>query len=100
MRKNLAKTKSNFSIQSFEGGYDKNYSYLLTCLETFSSIIIDASLEFSQCMREQGVDFPDPTPGEFGFFAFRDADVDWTSDEVQSAFEVCQPENPLDNLDD
>ena len=45
MRKNLAKTNSNFSIQSFEGGYDKNYSYLLTCLETISSIIIDASLE-------------------------------------------------------
>jgi hydroxyacylglutathione hydrolase len=45
MRKNLAKTKSNFSIQSFEGGYDKNYSYLLTCLETISSIIVDASLE-------------------------------------------------------
>ena len=45
MRKNLAKTKSNFSIQSFEGGYDKNFSYLLTCLDTFSCIIIDASLE-------------------------------------------------------
>ena len=45
MRKNLAKTKTNFSIQSFEGGYDKNYSYLLTCLETISSIIVDASLE-------------------------------------------------------
>jgi len=45
MRKNLAKTKSNFSIQSFEGGYDKNCSYLLTCLETNSSIIVDASLE-------------------------------------------------------
>ena len=48
MRKNLAKTKSNFSIQSFEGGYDKNYSYLLTCLETISSIIVDASLELSR----------------------------------------------------
>ena len=48
MRKNLAKTKSNFSIQSFEGGYDKNYSYLLTCLETVSSIIVDASLELSR----------------------------------------------------
>ena len=47
MRKNLVKTKSNFSIQSFEGGYDKNYSYLLTCLETISSIIVDASLESS-----------------------------------------------------
>ena len=62
--------------------------------------LIDASLEFSQCMREEGIDFPDPTPGEFGFFAFRDADVDWSSDEVQKAFEVCQPENPLENLDD
>ena len=48
MRKNLAKTKSNFSIQSFEGGYDKNYSYLLTCLETINSIIVDASLESSR----------------------------------------------------
>ena len=48
MRKNLAKTKSNFSIQSFEGGYDKNYSYLLSCLETVSSIIVDASLELSR----------------------------------------------------
>ena len=48
MRKNLAKAKSNFSIQSFEGGYDKNYSYLLSCLETISSIIVDASLELSR----------------------------------------------------
>ena len=62
--------------------------------------LIDASLEFSQCMREEGIDFPDPTPGEFGFFAFRDADVDWSSEQVQEAFEVCQPENPLENLDD
>ena len=45
MRKNLVITRSNFSIQSFEGGYDKNYSYLLTCLDTISSVIIDASLE-------------------------------------------------------
>ena len=43
MRKNLGKTKPNFSIQSFEGGYDKNYSYLLTCLEAISSIVVDAS---------------------------------------------------------
>ena len=57
-------------------------------------------LEFARCMREEGIDFPDPTPGEFGFFAFRDADVDWSSYEVQEAFEVCQPENPLENLDD
>ncbi len=62
--------------------------------------LVDASLEFSQCMREQGIDFPDPKPGEFGFFAFRDADIDFTSEAVQEAFEICQPENPLENLDD
>ena len=62
--------------------------------------LVDASLEFSQCMREQGIDFPDPKPGEFGFFAFRDADIDFTSEAVQKAFEICQPENPLENLDD
>ena len=62
--------------------------------------LVDASLEFSQCMRDQGIDFPDPKPGEFGFFAFRDADIDFSSEEVQDAFEICQPENPLDSLDD
>lgn len=56
-------------------------------------------LEFSQCMREEGIDFPDPKPGEFGFFAFRDANIDFNSQEVQDAFEVCQPENPLENID-
>ena len=53
MRKNINKLNSTFSIQSFEGGYDKNFSYILTCLKTTESIIIDASLhpsilEFSQ----------------------------------------------------
>ena len=62
--------------------------------------LVDASLEFSQCMRDQGIDFPDPKPGEFGFFAFRDADIDFTSESVQNAFEICQPENPLEDLDD
>ena len=62
--------------------------------------LVDASLEFSQCMRDQGIDFPDPKPGEFGFFAFRDADIDFSSEAVQDAFEICQPENPLENLED
>ena len=57
-------------------------------------------LDFAQCMRDEGIDFPDPKPGEFGFFAFRDADIDFESEKVQEAFEICQPENPLENLDD
>ena len=44
MRKNLNKMSPAFSVQSFEGGYDKNFSYILTCLKTMNSIIIDASL--------------------------------------------------------
>ena len=45
MRKNLSKINSDFSIQSFEGGYDKNFSYLLSCLQTMNSVIIDASIK-------------------------------------------------------
>lgn len=45
MRKNLDKINSDFSVQSFEGGYDKNFSYILTCLKTMNSAIIDASLK-------------------------------------------------------
>ena len=62
--------------------------------------LVDASLEFSQCMRDQGIVFPDAIPGEFGFFAFRVADIDFSSEAVQNAFEICQPENPLEDLDD
>ena len=62
--------------------------------------LVDASLEFSQCMRDEGIDFPDPKPGEFGFFAFRDAGIYFQSEDVQQAFEICQPENPLENLDE
>ena len=51
-------------------------------------------------MREQGLDFPDPKPGEFGFFAFRDAEVDLNDPAFQDAFEVCQPENPLEGVSD
>ena len=52
-------------------------------------------LSFARCMREEGLDFPDPKPGEFGFFAFRDAEVDFNDPAFQDAFEICQPENPL-----
>mgnify|MGYP001187972522 FL=1 len=62
--------------------------------------LYDASLEFAQCMRKQGLDFPDPKPGEFGFFAFRDAEVDFNDPAFQDAFEICQPENPLEGVGD
>ena len=51
-------------------------------------------------MRGEGIDSLDSKPAAFGFFAFRDADIDFNSEAVQQAFEICQPENPLDNLDD
>ena len=55
-------------------------------------------LNFALCMREQGLDFPDPKPGEFGFFAFRDAEIDFNDPKFQEAFEICQPENPLEGI--
>ena len=57
-------------------------------------------LTFARCMREEGLDFPDPKPGEFGFFAFRDAEVDFNDPAFQEAFEICQPENPLEGVGD
>ena len=36
---------SDFSIQSINGGYDNNFSYILTCLRTRLEIIIDAAIE-------------------------------------------------------
>jgi hypothetical protein len=91
----------------FEAAFDNCENILREALpEQFDldpeveAALVDASLEFSQCMRDEGIDFPDPKPGEFGFFAFRDADIDFESEDVQKAFEICQPENPLENLDD
>ena len=93
--------------EEFEGAFENCEDILRNALpEQFDldpeveAALVDASLEFSQCMRDQGIDFPDPKPGEFGFFAFRDADIDFSSEAVQEAFEICQPENPLENLDD
>ena len=93
--------------EEFESAFEKCEDILRNALpEQFDldpeveAALVDASLEFSQCMRDQGIDFPDPKPGEFGFFAFRDANIDFSSEAVQDAFEICQPENPLEDLND
>ena len=44
--KNLIKT--DFSIQSFKGGFDNNFSYLVTCMRSGIEIIIDASLKLDR----------------------------------------------------
>ena len=43
MKNKLNSNNYDFSIQTFKGGFDKNFSYILTCLSTGSEIIIDAS---------------------------------------------------------
>ena len=35
----------NFSIETFKGGFDNNFSYIITCLKTGYEIIIDAAIE-------------------------------------------------------
>ena len=91
----------------FEAAFDNCENILREALpEQFDldpeveAALVDASLEFSQCMRDEGIDFPDPKPVEFGFFAFRDAGIYFQSVDVQEAFEICQPENPLEHLDE
>ena len=36
---------SNFSIRSILGGFDKNFTYLITCNHTRNQIIIDPSVD-------------------------------------------------------
>ena len=40
--------ESDFSIRTFKGGYDKNLTYLVSCLRTRNQFIIDASLPLDQ----------------------------------------------------
>lgn len=53
----------------------------------------EALLAFAQCMREEGVDWPDPTVGDNGNLGFggalRDGDIDFRSPEVTEAREQC-----------
>jgi len=39
--------ETDFSIRSFKGGYDKNFTYLVTCFRTGTQIFIDASVNLS-----------------------------------------------------
>jgi len=39
---------TDFSIQTFKGGFDNNFSYLVTCMRTGIEIIIDASLKIDR----------------------------------------------------
>ena len=38
---------TNFSIRSIIGGYDKNFTYIVTCSRTGAQVIVDASVEIS-----------------------------------------------------
>ena len=45
MSKNKNLITTDFSIQTFKGGFDNNFSYLVTCMRTGIEIIIDASIK-------------------------------------------------------
>jgi len=49
----------------------------------------DAQLEFARCMRENGVEIPDPT-GD-GIMLGPDSGIDPTDPDVQAALEECRP---------
>ena len=38
-------TNTDFSVQSFKGGFDNNFSYIVTCMRTGAEIIIDPAIE-------------------------------------------------------
>ena len=37
--------ETDFSIRSFLGGYDKNFTYLITCSRTGTQAIVDAAID-------------------------------------------------------
>tara|TARA_A100001011_G_scaffold355948_1_gene399599 strand:+ start:227 stop:889 length:663 start_codon:yes stop_codon:yes gene_type:complete len=50
--------ETDFSIRSFLGGYDKNFSYLITCNRTGTQAIVDAAIdtdEITQFLRNDPV---------------------------------------------
>ena len=42
--------ETDFSIRPFLGGFDKNFTYLITCSQTKSNIIVDAALPINQIL--------------------------------------------------
>ena len=44
--------KTDFSIRSFIGGYDKNLAYLVTCFRTGTQIFIDAAIDLNIIKKE------------------------------------------------
>jgi hypothetical protein len=51
----------------------------------------DAQVEFAQCMRERGIDIPDPEPGQSGIQIRLPEGVDPDSESFQNAQEDCEP---------
>ena len=42
--------ETDFSVRPFLGGYDKNFTYLITCSHTRSSVLVDAAIPIDQNM--------------------------------------------------
>ena len=48
MKNKTNSINSDFSIQTFKGGFDNNFSYIIKCLRTGYEIIIDAAIELNK----------------------------------------------------
>ena len=60
-----------------------------------SSTTRDDGLAFAQCMRENGIEFPDPDPeGGFGFGNGQGPNFDRNSPDFREAIEACQELRP------
>jgi hypothetical protein len=51
----------------------------------------DAMLEYAQCMRDEGIDMPDPDFSEGGGFIGMAEGIDPSDPDFQAADEVCRP---------
>ena len=42
--------ETDFSVRPFMGGYDKNFTYLITCIHTGSTVLSDAAIPIKKIM--------------------------------------------------
>jgi hypothetical protein len=60
-------------------------------LDTGSQDADAQALAFAECMRDNGVDMPDPGPGQQGFYqAFHEIESDYDQATIQQALTACE----------
>lgn len=88
--------------ETFDSAYAACTEYLVALKPALDPVQqaeqTEAALHFARCMREQGLDWPDPAP-DGAKFAGADVKIDKKSPQYAAAFEVCADELSLEGVE-